>query len=75
MNEYKKNEFETQKGKAERSEWRKLINFIVAIITLYLLLNYNILEYTGYIAGFILIMVWGGVVDYIVKKILIWWNK
>lgn len=67
-NKGKKDSLESKEGKIERNEWRKLINIIIAVITLYLMIAYNVFDYTGYIIGFLLVVVWGGIVNYIVKK-------
>jgi len=66
-----KNEFESKEGKIERNKWRKLINIIFAGITLYLLLTYNVFDYTGNILGVLLVFVWGGLINYIVKKVFL----
>ena len=66
---YNKGYFESAKGKIERNQWRKLINIIFALITLYLLITYNLFDYTGNILGFLIVIVWGGLLNYIVKKL------
>lgn len=64
-----KDDFESKEGKIERNEWRKLVNIVLAGITLYLLLAYDVFDYTGNIIGVLLVLVWGGIINYIVKKI------
>lgn len=74
MSEHKKtrasrDDFENKKGKIERSAWRKLISVCLALITLYLLNVYHVFDYTGYIIGFLLVVVWGILINYFVNKI------
>lgn len=64
-----KNEFESKEGKIKRSEWRKFISIVFTGITLYLLLNYDIFEYTGNIIGVLLVIIWGVTINFIVNKI------
>jgi len=64
-----KNYFDSKERRVEKNEWRKLINIIVAGVTLYLLLTYNVFDYTGNILGVLLVLVWGGLINYIVKKV------
>lgn len=68
-NKDKKDGLEDKQGKVERNEWRKLVNIIVAGVTLYILLAYNVFDYTGNIIGVLLVLVWGVIINYIVKKI------
>lgn len=68
-NKDKKDGLEDKQGKVERNEWRKLVNIIVAGVTLYILLAYNVFDYTGNIMGVLLVLVWGVIINYIVKKI------
>lgn len=60
---------ESKKGKIERNDWRKLISIILAGITLYLLFAYNLFDYTGYIIGLLLVIVWGVIINFIVNKV------
>lgn len=64
-----KDYFDSKERRVEKNEWRKLINIIVAGVTLYLLLTYNVFDYTGNILGVLLVLVWGGLINYIVKKV------
>lgn len=64
-----KNPFESKEEKIKRNEWRKLTNIIFAAITLYLLITYNLFEYTGNIIGFLLVLVWGIAINYLIIKI------
>lgn len=62
------NDFDSKKKKIERSQWRKLISIVLAGITLYLLFTYDIFDYTGYIIGFLLVIIWGILINYMVNK-------
>lgn len=64
-----KNYFDSKDRRIEKNMWRKLVNIIVAGVTLYLLLIYNIFDYTGNILGVLLVLVRGGLINYIVKKV------
>lgn len=71
-NEDKKNnkdDLESKKGKTDRNEWRKLISIIFAGITLYLLFTYNLFDYTGYIIGFLIVIILGVIINFIIDKL------
>ncbi len=68
---HNKDDLESKKEKIYRNEWRKLISIIFAVITLYLLFIYNVFDYTGYIIGFLLVIVWGLIINFIVNKVFI----
>lgn len=61
--------FDSIERKVEVNQWRKLINIIIAGVTLYLLLTYNLFDYTGNIIGVLLLLVWSLVMNYIVRKV------
>lgn len=64
-----KNEYENKKGKIKRNDWRKLISFVISLIALYILLNYNVFEHTGYVLGLLLVAISGIVINYVIDKI------
>lgn len=64
-----KEDFEGKEGKIKRNEWRKLISVAFIVITLYLLNVYNVFDYTGYIIGILLVLVWSLIINYIIDKI------
>lgn len=64
-----KTDFESKKGKIKRNNWRKLVNIIFMVITLYLLNTYDVFEHTGYIIGFLLLIVWAIIIDNVIDKI------
>jgi len=62
-------DFESKEGKIKRNGWRELVNIIFIVITLYLLNAYDVFEHTGYIIGFLLLIVWGIIMNYVIDKI------
>lgn len=61
--------FESKDKKIEVNEWRKLIIIIIAGLTLYVLLTYNIFDYTGNLIGVLLLLIWARIINYIVTKL------
>lgn len=70
-----KDYFESKERKIEVNEWRKLIIIIIAGLTLYLLLTYNVFDYTGNLIGVLLILIWGRIINYIVTKVFAFFIK
>jgi len=62
-------DLESKEGKIKRNGWRELVNIIFIVITLYLLNAYDVFEHTGYIIGFLLLIVWGIIMNYVIDKI------
>jgi len=64
-----KDYFESKERKIAVNEWRKLIIIIIAGLTLYVLLTYNVFDYTGNLIGVLLLLIWARIIHYIVTKL------